>query len=392
MTPGCYFGKVINRAFHDLTHGKSIPPAAHEILGLSLKFIPTPEYTTSTNFAAKSFARLERDVALKVWFAGEKLKELPKTKLYVKSIWQPPLPPLGIDSRLSTFGSELNKIIRRRRGKPNLNTFQRKLLSRLESDDSTVYCNSDKGLGPVGVKLKWYHQHGLKHLTNTSVYNIIPEEQALADASQLKSDIFDWTFKHRKTLTDTEVKYLRKKLDETEKDPFGYFYLLIKLHKTPVSTRPVCSDCASLPHALGQWVDEKLQPIVKAQRTYFKNSFELKQELDKLILPPNASLFTYDAASMYTNINTNDCIERLDEYLNRRSTYMRFTHYSAPALLEAIILVMKNDRMRFGDIIAHQLSVALLWECHQPQPLPIYLWQYLKKKNSFSTLIPGYFI
>ncbi|KAL7538697.1 hypothetical protein ACHAXR_009793 [Thalassiosira sp. AJA248-18] len=35
---------------------------------------------------------------------------------------------------------------------------------------------------------------------------------------------------------------------------------------------------------------------------------------------------------------------------------MRITHFSAKALLEAIALVMKNDCMRFGDIIAPKLS------------------------------------
>ena len=356
---GCYFGKVLNRAFHDLTDGKSIPPAAHEILGLSLKFIPTPEYTTPTNLAVQSFDRLERDIGLKVWFAGDD-KELPKTKLYLKSIWHPPLPPLEIDSRLSKFGAELKKIIFRRRGKPNLNSFQRQLIARLEADDNIVYCNSDKGLGPVGVKLKWYIEHGLKHLTNSNNYEIVSEQQARNDVVKLKSKIYEWTFKHRQStgVTDTIVSYIHKKLEEAIDDPFGYFYLLIKLHKTPVSTRPVCSDCASLPHALGQWVDEMLQPIVTAQPTYFKNSFALKQDLDKMSLPPNrrCSLFTYDAVAMYVNIPTEDCISTLDTFLQDPNTYRRFKHYHPSALIEAITIVMRNNRMRFGDVIAHQIS------------------------------------
>ncbi|KAL7524310.1 hypothetical protein ACHAXR_000518, partial [Thalassiosira sp. AJA248-18] len=174
--------------------------------------------------------------------------------------------------------------------------------------------------------------------------------------SQLKKDIFSWTIEHRQVLSGQAVGYIRKKLDETIDDPFGYFYLLIKLHKSPISTRPVCSDCASLPHALGQWVDEQLQPIVKAQPTYFKNSYELKQELDTMTLPANASLFTYDAVLVYTNINTDDCIERLSKFLSSREQTDRFPHYSPRALIEAIILVMRNNRMRFSDILMKQIS------------------------------------
>lgn len=65
--------------------------------------------------------------------------------------------------------------------------------------------------------------------------------------------------------------------------------------------RPVCSNCASLLHALGQWADEQPRPIVKGQATYLKNSVDLKKELVKIILPPNASIFMYNAVtSMYT--------------------------------------------------------------------------------------------
>ena len=137
------------------------------------------------------------------------------------------------------------------------------------------------------------------------IYEVVPEEQALQDVGKLLSGIFNWTSKWQKNLTNS-VKYIRKKLTKSISDLFGYFYLLYKLHKTPIKTRPVCSDCASLPHALGEWVDEMLQPLVKAQATYFKDSFALKKWLNSLTLPANSSLFTYDAVSMYTNIYTED--------------------------------------------------------------------------------------
>ena len=156
-------------------------------------------------------------------------------------------------------------------------------------------------------------------------------------------------------MTDQAVNYIRKKLEETTSDPFGYFYLLYKLHKTPLATRPVCSDCASLPHALGEWVDEMLQPIVATQHTYFKDSYSLKQELDCLTLPANASIFSFDAISMYTKIDTEDCIARLSAFLLDESTKKKFPHYSATPLITAIKIVMRNNRMRFGDIIVRQL-------------------------------------
>jgi len=58
---------------------------------------------------------------------------------------------------------------------------------------------------------------------------------------------------------------------------------------------------------------------------------------------------------MYMNINTDDCIERITEFLKNPASKKRFGHYNTSALVEALILVMKNNRMRFGDLLVKQL-------------------------------------
>ncbi len=98
-----------------------------------------------------------------------------------------------------------------------------------------------------------------------------------------------------------------------------------------------------------------LQPIVKAQSTYFKDSWTLKQELNKLVIPKNASILSFDAVPMYTSIDTEDCIKQLSEYLINPATLQQFKHFPLEALIEAIKIVMQNNRMRFGDIIVRQL-------------------------------------
>ena len=165
--------------------------------------------------------------------------------------------------------------------------------------------------------------------------------------------IFRWTCTHRKTVGEDTTRFIREHVEKARADPLGYFYLLAKLHKTPISTRPVCSDCASLPHSVGKWVDKQLQPIVRDQRTYFKDSFELKLEsLDTL--PPNACLFTYDAISMYTNINTEECLQRLEAFISNPTTMTRYPHLSPRALTEALHIVMHNNRMKFGNLFVRQ--------------------------------------
>lgn len=101
-SPGCYFLKAMNTAFHDLTTGKSLPLATASLLGLSLKFILTPCCAPSATDLAPSFDYIERDIGLKTVFAGQDQEtEIPK--LRAKSPWRPPLPPRKVDNRVHNF-------------------------------------------------------------------------------------------------------------------------------------------------------------------------------------------------------------------------------------------------------------------------------------------------
>jgi hypothetical protein len=95
-SPGCYFLKAVNSAFHDLTHGKSLPLAAASHLGLSLKFISTPCYSLSWSKVEPSLAQSKCNISLKPFFAGQDESSTPSS-LKKKSSWHPPLPPRTID-------------------------------------------------------------------------------------------------------------------------------------------------------------------------------------------------------------------------------------------------------------------------------------------------------
>jgi hypothetical protein len=71
-------------------------------------------------------------------------------------------------------------------------------------------------------------------------------------------------------------------------------------------------------------------------------------------LPPNALIFTYDAVSMYTNIDTEDCIARLSEYLLAPTTLAAYPYLAHIATMEALSLKMLNNCMRFENIVVKQ--------------------------------------
>ena len=126
-----------------------------------------------------------------MYFAGDDLVELPNSKLYVKSTFRPPQPPLKIDSCLQKFELEIRKVFREKKGSKNFTNFQSKLFENLRANDSIVHALADKGLGPVAIELERYIKDALKHLLDKDTYEVIPEEQALQDAEKLSSEIFE---------------------------------------------------------------------------------------------------------------------------------------------------------------------------------------------------------
>ena len=114
-------------------------------------------------------------------------------------------------------------------------------------------------------------------------------------------------------LSKEERKFLRTHLRQNE-GPWGFLYLLFKVHKNPLKTRPVVSYCGNLLHPLGLVITEWLQPLAKTQKSYFQDSFTLKKELYLQEILSNARLFICDATSMYTNIRTGPALHHIGNF------------------------------------------------------------------------------
>jgi hypothetical protein len=52
------------------------------------------------------------------------------------------------------------------------------------------------------------------------------------------------------------------------------------------------------------WLDHRMKELLHLIQSYTKYSTDIIQDVKKLALPRNATLFSADAKSMYTNIDT----------------------------------------------------------------------------------------
>ena len=281
---GVYFSHFTNKKFHDLTTKKSIPAAAATVLGFGLKFIPVPKKSIKQDDVDEAIKRFDRDFYLKVFFADsddDSDDEDPIEKLRITSVWKPDQPPHKITQRIGDFEGAIERNFRPQRGKSNLTKFQANILQQIRSNQDIIIAHADKNLGPVGVDTDQYICWALDdHLADATTYVQVSEANAVKALNDLFTEIYKWTRKAGTCLSQDARSYIRYWIQKNRFDPFGYFYLTIKIHETPLSTRPVCSNCASLIHPLGKWLDYALQPVVADQPFYFKDSFSLKQEMD----------------------------------------------------------------------------------------------------------------
>ena len=379
MYTSTYVSRVENLAFHDLTDGKIMPPSTTGVLGCGSNFIPTPKRSTSVNDLTDGFNRLKRDLYLRAYYASGSLSERDEqaeeegtnsSKMYLPNPWTPPTAPSQVDSRLYKFVDEISKLFKSKRSTPNLRPHEWKILEDLKANEMIVIALADKNLGPCAVTLRQYILDALKHLGDKSTYDILTEEEALAKLRDISAKINDWLHEYEPlgksekpgerpgagAVSHMHTKYIRHKVNEAwDNDPFSYFYLLYKIHKQPLKTRPVVSTCGCVSFAIAQWVDFTLQPMAKAQKSYIKDSRDLKKNVENLQIPPGTSVFSFDAVAMYSNIDSKACLEVLTEYLRRDETRRKF-HYNPDALIEAISIVLESNVMKFGDIFVRQTS------------------------------------
>ena len=356
-----YFVRPRNTAFHDLRDNKDTPIQYHikSLLGLSLKFCPTPRYTHNKTTIATTLLRHQRDLWLKHYFIDSPLDSNYNPRLYSKSSWIPPIWKINkeLQRRFIEFEGHYTSLFKRQHGHSNLLPSQRIALQLLQKKQHNIIVNCDKNLGPAIIEREKYINMALNdHLLNHHTYQHLTSEQATEFGTNIRKLLTDWLKRWKTLIPSNERSFIKQAMNDPNTDPISTFYLLMKVHKTPIATRPIVSCSGTLLHSLGVWVDDKLQRIVTTQQSYFKSSATLKKQIITLdnLDESYYSLYTADAQSMYTNIDTEKALHEISMYLHKHRQL--FLDVPVAALMDALTIIMKNNVFRFGDTHWQQLT------------------------------------
>jgi hypothetical protein len=345
-----YFCRPDNMACHNLCTIKTPPLNYRALLGLSLKFCPTPKYS-SYNISVYC-DRFRNDLYTKA-FMG--LSDKPIPRLYQKSTWKPPIKLINatLQRRTDTFIAHLRRMFVKRKCKSNLLPYQRNILKILIENKDFLVINADKNLGPCIIERQIYIQRALnEHLKDTTTYKQLTTSEKVNKIYHLRKILENFINDNKKFLSKDDIKFLQR--STIVEDPLPKFYLTAKVHKVPWKTRPIVSLSGSLLHGLGRWIDKLLQPFVKALPTYIQSSFHLKELLEKLpTLSSKVRIGTCDAVSMYTNIDTSHALTEISKVL-------RLSPLSDPKeksiIMHALYIVMTNNIFDFGDTTWQQID------------------------------------
>ena len=354
---------ITNLKYHNLCAEGNEPVYLNELFGLGLSFCLQDPLPKGQN-VDKTMERLRRDIRRTEFFASEPEEEehdFDRKMPHIPSEWDPPTASKEVESRLDTFEAKLTSLHQEVMNQPkryNLSKEVRKLLQDFKSQHELMAAVTDKNLGIALIPRSLYIQRAwTDHLSNLKTYQEICACSVRTEIVRMKYLISRFTTKCLcgNSLSEQEKTFFRRLIENCADKLISKFYLTLKVHKFPWKTRPVVATCGTIFAGISKWADFVLQKVMHLVPSRIHDCFHTKKQLEDLgELLPGTRLFTMDAVSMYTNIDTDHLIDVLEKFLELFKDELP-DGFPTKLVIEAVSLVMRNNLFEFGDCIFKQL-------------------------------------
>ena len=391
---------VTNLECHNLSTTFSATAVHRSLLANGVKFVPTPNVLTAEDLG-KELDRFTRRTRWRAAFDDGSSRDRPPDPvysadhtpstsrpqmpaLYRPSNADPPLAGDAVEEWLATFNAQVrhlgeSRLCNRRMqsrlpplpSDPHLRHFnlpyrERHALSELRAatrftrnaDDTwtppkLVIANADKNLGLTVMDYDWFHRETMRQLNNRDYYTPLRESDArqrvraaflhlrrLAYAGRLVRNVAD--ARPEPPRLSPAQRFLLSRPPTHPDHRVPSFRIIPKVHKTPVTGRPITPAHRYLFSPANEFITQVLHPIVSLVPEILRDSNQLLFELEDaatLNIYPGDEIYlvTGDVESLYTNIPRAECLAMLRQL-------------PIPAfVLDLLELVFDNCIVRFAE-------------------------------------------
>ena len=238
----------------------------------------------------------------------------------------------------------------------NLSQFQRYILKELRLRHDLIIGNTDKNLGPFFVpRIDYMNQCLTEHLLKDKYYRQLEEYEAILLLSKQRDKLKELYGKYQDILSEMHNKWFTNNfelLNTQLKERISQFYGQYKVHKDFVSVRPIISCCGTLAQVFSKYIDWWLKRIVRTLLpSYLPNVETLISSLQEKFpsgIPTGGKLFSIDAISMYSNIDTDHGIAVVKEFFEKYKEQLP-SNTPTDFLIESLTIIMKENIFQFGD-------------------------------------------
>jgi hypothetical protein len=274
---------------------------------------------------------------------------------------------------IETLSKKHEEILKDSKSKTNLTPIQMKTLKNLRKDPSIIVKPVDKNLGIAVVDKELYIKLAQVHLGDSTTYRKLPLNPLTNTINHINHTLGNL---HKNSLLNkTQVQRLTPSRNTTP----GTFYILPKLHKGTLESRPIISNVSHPTKKISQFLHQTMIATAESAKSYIKNSTELTQHLKDIPVTPSMFIITADIKSLYTLIPNDEGIKNVVKEMQGK------TKLPSKTLETLLTLVLNNNIFQFGKENYIQTSGTAMGTIMAPT----YANVYLKSKEELTLLNPS---
>ena len=346
-----------NSVTHNLSHSK-LPPTDLQILSFGTKFIPRQSLFSShlLSLIPPPIERLKRNLLINLYFNNDSTtitNIIPKQP----SSWTPTMDihtHRCVDHLIKGIEVKMKSFFKNARCyNTSSDRFIINRLNNILHRDDIIIKPSDKNLGLTILDKDHYVKLCLSHLNETTQYKKLPSyspNKTFNDLKQLLMALNEFNERNSSKMTKLASSLLQ--LMNKRELRVSPFYILPKLHKQPISSRPIVSAPSTATYHASVYLNNIFRQLLKFYPQICNSHHEVLQarkDFNTKELDNNHVIVTADVKSLYPSIPIDDGITTIKQILQRHQQQMGWTDKFVNTTIHLLSFVLKNNICEFQN-------------------------------------------